>query len=175
MRRIWIIRDTHFNHKSIIDKFEFRKPWFEKEIIRKIKNNVLDWDTLIHLWDVIFDRPSELWDYLKEMGHCTKILVRGNHDRNWVDFYLNKWFNLVVDEFKIKEFQNKYNILFTHIPRKEGELEAWYINIHWHLHTKSHHITEYTSNPKNYLLYSAEKENFMPILLWNFLKRLDDK
>ena len=24
MGRIWIIRDTHFNHKSIIDKFEFR-------------------------------------------------------------------------------------------------------------------------------------------------------
>lgn len=100
-----------------------------------------------------------------------KILVKWNHDKSWINFYLNKWFDMVVDEFKINDFL-WYNIVFSHIPKRDWELEEGYINIHGHLHTNSHHIWEYTNYPERYLCYSAEKENFMPILLQNFIKRI---
>lgn len=167
-RKIWIIADSHFNHSEIIEKFEFRPNNFKEQIIRKIRNNVKENDILIHLWDVIFDRPSELWWILDGMGKCTKVLIRWNHDKSWVNFYMNKWFNFVADKIEIEDYM-WFNIVFSHIPIKR--LKKWRINIHWHLHTNSHHISEYSKNPKNYILYSAEKENYMPILLNELLKR----
>lgn len=171
MNKIWLISDTHFNHPDIITKFEFRPQNYQDQIIRKIKNNIQEWDILIHLWDVIFDRPSELNEILNKMwNNFTKILVRWNHDQSWVNFYLNKGFNMVLDEFMIKDYM-WYNIIFSHIPKKDWELPEWFINIHGHLHTNSHHVEEYTKHLENYILYSAEKENYMPILLNNVLKK----
>jgi len=161
--KMWVISDSHFNHEAIKPTFEFRPEWFEEQICRKIKNNIWENDILIHLWDVIFKRDSELNTYLDKMWNCKKILVRGNHDKKSLEFYLTKWFDFVVDEFKIK------NIIFSHIPKIN--LEEWEINIHWHLHTKSHHLSEYTDKPENYILYSAEKENYMPAFLNQFLKK----
>lgn len=172
MKKIWIISDTHFNHPDIVNKFEFRPIDYQEQIIRKIKKNVSDNDILIHLWDVIFDRQSELWDILKWMWNCTKILVRWNHDKKSMNFYLENWFDFVCDEYKIKGF-SWYDIVFSHIPKTDDQLEEWFINIHWHLHSNLHRdISKYTKNPKNYLLYSAENENFMPIILNNILKRI---
>jgi len=173
-KKIWIISDTHFNHQSIINDFEFRPYNYWKQIINKIKNNVKKWDILIHLWDVIFDRQSELKQILDSMwSWIIKILVRWNHDKNNIGFYLNKWFDFVLDEFKIKNYM-WYNIVFSHTPKTDIELEDWYINIHWHLHTNSHHILKYTIYPEKYICYSAEKENYMPILLSNMIKRINN-
>lgn len=160
---IRIVSDSHFNHENIKTTFEFRPENYEEQICRKIRNNVKPWDTLIHLWDVIFDRPSELDWYLEDMWECTKILVKWNHDKRPDSFYYNKGFNLVVDELKI------WDVVLTHIPKRE--LLEWEINIHWHLHTNSHHINEYTDEPWRYICYSAEKENYMPILLNHLIKR----
>ncbi len=165
--KIWIISDSHFNHEAIKTKFEFRPENFEEQICRKIKNNVWEDDLLIHLWDVIFNRPSELNKYLLAMWKCTKILIKWNHDKNWNEFYYNQWFNVVADEIIMD------NIVFTHIPKPS--LEKGQINIHWHLHSNSHHINEYTNNPENYICYSAEEQNYMPILLTQFLKKLKTK
>ena len=165
MNKIFVISDTHFNHQSIIDKFEFRKPDYWEQIIRKINSQLEDWDILIHLWDVIFDKPSQLWDILKEIKpNITKILVRWNHDRNWINFYLNKGFNLVVDEFKINNVLWE-NIIFSHKPLIKLPLN--WVNIHWHLHTAI------TNLPKHkYFCYSAENENYMPLLLNNIINKI---
>lgn len=165
MNKIFIISDTHFNHQNIIDKFEFRKPNYQEQIIRKINTQLKDWDILIHLWDVIFDKPSQLWDILKEIKpNITKILVRWNHDRNWINFYLNKGFNLVVDEFKINDIL-WMNIIFSHKPYPK--LPKTYINIHWHIHTRAYNLPKH-----KYFCYSAENENYMPLLLNNIINKI---
>jgi calcineurin-like phosphoesterase family protein len=168
-RKIWIVSDTHFNHEQIKTKFWFRPEWFEDIIIKKIKNNVKEHDILIHLWDVIFDRPSELSDYLSKMWNSTKILVRWNHDKNNVWFYLNKWFDFVMDEFKLIDYHG-FNIIFSHIPIRE--LPDGFINIHWHLHNHRN-ILSFTDKPERYFCYSWEDENFQPLLLTTILKNFN--
>jgi len=163
MKNIYIIADSHFNHQDIIDKYEFRPIDYARQICRKIKNNVPTESTLIHLWDVIFKKPYELKWYLASMWNMTKILVKGNHDNKSNHFYHSMWFNLVVDEIKIG------NIVFTHIPKTK--LLKNEINCHWHLHRNSHTIDEFTNTPDNYILYSAEKENYMPRRLDFLIKR----
>lgn len=166
---IYIISDSHFNHKAIKTKFEFRPNNYEDQICRKIKNNVKDTDTLIHLWDVIFDRPSELDWYLNRMWWCTKILVKWNHDKSNDSFYYNKGFNLVVDELKI------WNIVLTHIPKQD--LLEWEINIHWHCHVSNRDKYDYESLSDiwMYSLYSPIENNFMPILLNKLIRDAKEK
>ena len=57
------------------------------------------------------------------------------------------------------------NIIFSHKPIKA--LPKGYINIHWHLHSRINNL------PKNkYFCYSAEKENYMPLLLNNIINKI---
>lgn len=161
MSRIWITSDWHLNHRAILD-FEGREPWYEKEIIRKINNQVKKEDILINLGDVIFDRFSELSFYMEQIKCDTKILVRGNHDKASFDSLINKWFTFVCDEFKLHYQQ--YRIIFSHKPLEEVP-EGW-INIHWHLHSWYHR------GDKGNILYNPEKSgyNFAPVLLSNIIK-----
>jgi len=48
MKRIWITSDWHFNHEPI-KEFENRKDGYEKELIKKINNQVKPNDILINL------------------------------------------------------------------------------------------------------------------------------
>ena len=162
MNKIWIISDTHFNHPNIITKFEFRKPNYQELIIKRINNNVWENDILIHLWDVIFDNPSELGEILKKLNVKTKILIRWNHDKNWIDWYINKWFTFVVDEIRVNYL--KKNIILSHKPIMD--LPDDYINVHWHLHSKVNEIID----DGRHILYSPELNNYMPLLLNNMIK-----
>ena len=164
-KKVWIVSDTHFNHKAIKKDFEFRKLNFEYEICRKIKNNVKEWDVLIHLWDIIFDRKSELKKYLDLMWPCTKILVKWNHDTASNEFYYNKGFDFVTDEIKI------WNVILTHKPKMWSELKEWEINVHWHNHTNREHILYYADTSEQYVLYDTIENNYMPVLLNQLIKK----
>jgi len=167
MHNIYIISDSHFNHPAIVDVFEFRKKDYWRQICRKVKNNVPETSTLIHLWDVIFYKHWELEDYLKRMGNCKKILIKWNHDKKSNSFYYSKWFNLVCDEIKIGD------VVFTHIPK--WTLLKNEINVHGHLHNNHRHINEYTNDPSRYILYDAMSENFMPRRLDKLIKEHEKK
>lgn len=164
MKNIYIISDSHFNHPAIIDKFEHRRKDYAQQICRKVRNNVPDSATLIHLWDVIFYKHAELEWYLKRMWPCTKILVKGNHDKKSNSFYHDKWFDFVCDEIKI------WNVVLTHIPK--WTLLRDEINVHWHLHTNHRHINEYTNTPNRYVLYDPNTENYMPLRLDKLINRV---
>lgn len=157
--KIRIISDSHFNHQSIIDDFEFRPKNFASQICRKVRNNVRKDDVLIHLWDVIFYKHAQLEDYLNSMWECKKILVKWNHDKKSNSFYMSKWFDFVVDSMEIG------SILFTHIPI--SNLKEWQVNVHWHCHHSNRKNYDYNSlsDKWKYSLYSPIEENFMPVLL----------
>jgi len=81
--RIFIISDTHWNHKNIIDFCE--RPFDSVEEMNE--SLILRWnacvtpeDTVIHLGDVGFHYQS-LFNIIPRLNG-TKLLIRGNHDWN---------------------------------------------------------------------------------------------
>lgn len=166
MKKIFVISDTHFNHEAILD-FESRSKWFEKDIIRKWNNIVSNDDLVVHLWDVIFDRPWELKDYLSQMKG-TKVLVRWNHDKKSIVSYMNAWFSFVCDEFKFNQY-TWFKIIFSHIPLPN--IPDGYYNIHWHIHSWVHRWDIKLSD--RHILYNPEKTwfNLCPVMLDNLIKK----
>lgn len=159
--KLWIISDTHFNHEAITrEDFENRPDNHKELIMNNWKKLVSPEDTVIHLWDVIFSRASELSDILGQLP-WTKILVKGNHDMNRNNWYLSKWFNFVCDKIELRV--NHKDVILTHIPQK---LEEWKYNIHWHLHSGKHRDEECEHIlTDRHILYSCELENYKPLLL----------
>lgn len=124
---IWLITDTHWNAD-----FEGRRPDnYAMTLSTNCCKVIAKQDILIHLGDVINDRQGELGAWLSISGDCkTKILVRGNHDKNKDSWYLNKGFNLVCDQLVIK------NVVLTHIPTSIFP-DGVVLNIHGHFHNNS--------------------------------------
>lgn len=161
--KIWIVSDTHFNHEAI-KEYEWRPDNFNEIIIDNLKSVIKQEDTLIHLWDVIFNRQSELENILKEIP-WTKILVKWNHDQNKNNWYLSKGFNLVCDKIELR-FNHK-KVILTHIPIKLLEDEY---NLHWHLHSWNHRDEEFDKvKTDRHILYSPERYKYKPILLEEIL------
>ena len=159
--KIWVISDTHFNHKGIV-KFGSRPSSHGEQTLENLKRQVGEDDILIHLGDVIFANQTELSRYL-DFPCASKILVRGNHDNQSTFWYLRNGFDAVVDSFSLK--YNGLDILFTHKPQKEftGDL-----NIHGHLHTLSHRKEEsewYSVDNPSYHVFSLEWEGYQPVPL----------
>lgn len=163
MWKIFIISDTHFNHEKI-KSLEWR-PDNYNELIKHYWNKLVSpEDTIIHLWDVIFSRASELGNILACLPG-TKILVKGNHDMNRNQWYLDKWFNLVCDKIEMRV--NHKDAILTHIPIR---LEENKYNIHWHLHSRHRHEEFKDILTDRHILYSCENENYKPRLLNDLLK-----
>ncbi len=165
MSKIWVISDTHFFHKKIIE-YE-QRPENYNELMIKNWNSMIEWnDTVIHLGDLIFQKSPSVLEQLT--GNI--ILVRGNHDRETINWYLSHGIKFVVDKFTLNIY--RLNILFTHIPEPKLSSEID-LNIHGHLHRKSHRetgIADYETSGK-YKLFSIEMENYKPVLLESFLTR----
>jgi calcineurin-like phosphoesterase family protein len=153
---IWIISDTHFNHNKIIE-YENRPINYNEEIIKNWNKLVNPQDTIIHLWDVIFDRQSEIENILNKLN-WNKILVKGNHDKNNFQWYINKGFILVCEEIKIK-YKN-VNLIFSHKPKIELEENEYCIC--GHLHSKINLLKDYHKNNR---LISLELNKYKPIRL----------
>lgn len=161
-KKIWIISDTHFNHKFMVDKW-IRPDNYQELIINNWRKYVGIYDTVIHLWDVIFSRPSELWGILDSLPGY-KILVKGNHDKNADNWYMSQGFNEVHLNYLITLWIDKV-IECTHKPIKTTHD----INLSWHLHNYKGNNTfrhkEAINLTNKSRVYSAELEDYHPVLL----------
>jgi len=161
---IWIISDTHFNHKQLI--VYGRPENFEKLIwsgLKQINSN----DVLIHLGDICIGNNVEVHYHLNRLLQCRKILVRGNHDRKSNTWYLEHGWAFVCDRLDMTAFGKK--IVFTHIPIKAENFD---INIHGHFHDTDHrkHEPQYNKILGGHSkLFSLEYTNYKPILLKKFI------
>lgn len=153
MNSIFIIADTHFGHKKII-QFESARRQFETieqhdaELVRRWNAVVGKKDTVWHLGDVLFGRES-----FKTLGllNGVKKLVMGNHDRYPSSLYL-EYFNQVVGAAEL------HGCILTHIPVHHEQFARYRANIHGHLHSNK-------INDPRYICVSAEHINLTPILL----------
>lgn len=184
--KVYIISDTHFNHTKLIE-YENRPANFNDIIIANWNKVVNDHDLVIHLGDVILGRNSELQSILSRLNG-TKVLCRGNHDHESMQWYMERGFDFVCDYFIYK------NLAFSHAPltplpimnnRQKGGTDSWVeievaFNIHGHFHRGKHRgqagmpdqyydYKYYDAKRSHYKLVQIE-DNLKPILLDSILK-----
>jgi calcineurin-like phosphoesterase family protein len=123
----WLITDTHFFHKNIIN-FCGRPQDFTEKIIKNLKYYVKPQDNIIHLGDVIFGEEKQLKGIMDSIPG-KKILVRGNHDKHTYSWYQNNGFDFVCDLLVL------HKVALSHKPIRLPD--GCDYNIHGHFHNIS--------------------------------------
>jgi calcineurin-like phosphoesterase family protein len=86
--------DTHFGHKNVIAYCN--RPYknveeMDADLIKRWNETVADHDVIYHLGDFAFHPKDSTAEIIEQLnGH--KILLKGNHDKRTVTFYLNAGF-----------------------------------------------------------------------------------
>lgn len=160
-RRIFVISDTHFNHKNIIKYCN--RPYssveeMNRDIICKWNSVVSPNDIVFHLGNFGFGTQMELASIFKQLNG-RKYLVMGNHDyKAGKKYYEEIGFNGVYKEYILA------NIVFSHYPKK---IKAGQINIYGHIHNAK---PEKWYDDRDHVCVSVEKINYIPIKLNDLLK-----
>jgi len=158
-RRHLLISDTHFGHFKLVNS-GYRPDGFEIQILDNLHKVSIPTDILICLGDVSFYR-HEIWQkkLLKSFNGTHAWLVKGNHDYQSDNWYLNIGWDFVGEQISLTRFKKK--ILFTHIPM--DDISKWDLNIHGHMHSGVHH-PEIKLAGKHKLI-SMENNNYHPTIL----------
>ena len=161
VNRVFVIADTHFGHKRIIESgMEKQARDFEtiekhdEELVYRWNTTVKKNDTIWHLGDVGFG--ENFWDYVAQLNGIKK-LVMGNHDNHATELYL-KHFSRLYGCIKLR------NAIFSHAPVHPNQLRRFPMNIHGHMHSRS------VGDPA-YVCVSVEQTDLAPILLDTVLHR----
>lgn len=153
MNRTFVIGDTHFGHKNII-QYESQARNFtsieehDQELARRWNAVVNPRDTVWHVGDVLFGVNSFLL-----LAHLNGIkrLVLGNHDQYPIWRY-QQHFRSIHGAVQV------HGAILTHIPVHEHQLKRFKCNIHGHLHSNK------LADPR-YVCVSAEQTGLAPKLL----------
>lgn len=164
----WLISDTHFNHTKLEEWGGRSGDWQEQiwEGIRAIPAG----DTLIHMGDISIGGDHEIAEKWQDATKGLKcILVRGNHDKRGVQWYMEHGYGTVLDGFELI-FQGHY-LHFTHRPARPQGNTTW--NIHGHTHGNMHRSEEYNDfYSKDYHIdISPELVGFAPLRLDTLMKK----
>ena len=166
--KIWLITDTHFNHKKIAEYCN-RPENYEGLILHNLKMIPKD-DILIHLGDVCLGNDEEMHRRLNNSCKCKKVLVRGNHDKKTSSWYYEHGWDFVCHSFTDRYFRKW--ILFSHKPKEVGK------HINWNIHGHFHNANLQTWEPEirdilcdKHRLLCLEDSKYRPVLLDSFLKR----
>lgn len=162
MNKLFLIGDTHFNHKNIINYCD--RPFSSVEEMNK---------TLIRNWNSVVKRDDKVIvvgdfalcgkDKIIEIGqqlNGKKTLILGNHDRASIKTYYDAGF----------EFVSKYPIvlddwyIISHHPKYTTE-NSLYANIYAHVHND----INYFDHTARSFCVSAERINYTPIE-WEIIK-----
>lgn len=134
----WIISDTHFNHTKLEEWGGRSGNWQER--IWKSLEAIPKEDVLIHLGDICIGNDAEIHERIAKL-QCRKILVRGNHDKKSLTWYMENGWNFVVDSMEI--IYHGYYVYFSHRPTPP--MFHYNYNIHGHTHGNLHRSEEYVA------------------------------
>ena len=156
---IYLISDTHFNHKNII-KYENRPfnniEHMNKVLIENWNNAISDKDKVYHLGDFGWGNKETITNLVSRLNGY-KILIKGNHDGHSAKWYHDAGFDDVIDGgIMLDEFY-----LLTHKPVYSDDV-YWkhhlpFINIHGHIHSEE-------VGTDRYVNVSVEHTEYKPIL-----------
>lgn len=130
---MWVISDTHFFHKAIVEYAD--RPLDHNELMLK---NWLDLvnpdDYILHLGDLVLG-STEKFDKLAAQLTGNKWLLRGNHDHRKLGWYRKRGF-LSADKPHATNYRG-FEIHFSHFPQPRiPRRNPWAINVHGHIHEK---------------------------------------
>ena len=156
---VWMISDTHFYHKRIIEYCE--RPFESiQEMNETLHNNwcevVGDDDIVFFLGDFVMGVGKMKNEIFKELydslpGH--KRFLRGNHDEGVTSVKL-------IDEPYLIEYKGK-TITLYHYPSNEFDTDFY---IHGHIHSKTFRKFDPDCD-KNIFNVNVESINYKPINL----------
>lgn len=127
---VYLISDTHLNHKQIATYCD-RPADFTERIIKNWKSTVKPEDLIIHLGDVAIGKKADVEETLKSLPG-KKILIRGNHDRQWSNLrWMSAGFDFACDGMIFR------GCWLTHHPSDALPLGCD-LNLHGHLHNIWH-------------------------------------
>lgn len=170
MPSVFMISDTHFGHKKILE-FESEKRPFEtieehdETLVQNWNSVVTKRDIVYHLGDVIFSGSSEYSRLLSRLLGIKKLIL-GNHDSKRVK-QLAPYFHSMHGPIKFE------GCILTHIPIHPDQFYRFKYNIHGHLHSnlvKKFWLGILAKPDKRYINVSVEQINLTPIN-WEELKR----
>ena len=177
-KEIYLITDTHFNHKKMVE-YCGRPENFDELIWASLESLPADC-TLIHLGDICIGKDAEVHERIKKLPY-EKILVKGNHDKKSDKWYRERGWDKVVLEMT-GHYEGKY-MTFSHIPIAKIKN----MNIHGHFHNSLHRILEgkwvvegekerneeavKIYNPKLHKLLAIEFTNYQAVSLKEFLDK----
>lgn len=173
-RHTWIIADTHFNHLKLCE-YCTRPPNFGTRIKSHWVKMIQPHDLVYHLGDFFLGKKRDLVERVHQLPG-TKILIRGNHDKESTQWYLNHGFAAAVEFVAIKvNMKNKSGsvkptrVILSHKPIAIPKLdEVRTINIHGHFHNNPSHRCEpelINLLTEDHYLFSLEEIKYKPILL----------
>lgn len=162
MSKIYVISDTHFNHKNIIEYSE--RPFQSVEemnqtMIDNWNKTVKEEDYVYFLGDFCLGGRENIKKFgLQLKGH--KILIMGNHDFSKRELYEEAGFETVYKKQVIIHFDEwDKTIHFSHkrIPNEETH----YLNLYGHVHNKP-------EDDEQHKCVCVELHNYTPVPLENF-------
>lgn len=163
MSNIWIVTDTHFNHKKMCE-LQGRPENFNEVIIKNWQEKVQPEDQVWHLGDVILGQMGTLTSILEQLPG-KKILIKGNHDKEKTQWYIDHGFTFVCYGFQYRK------IWFTHHPARMLP-EGCNMNIFGHFHGNDHRLFDEEAGIKlrKWHKHLHIEETLSPILLSEFLE-----
>lgn len=157
--KVWLFTDGHWWQ----DGSRISRPENHTELQFATWNRTVSpEDLVIHCGDVTW-RPKTLEADLGVLSG-TKVLVRGNHDKESLLWYMRHGFAFACDSFVFKK------VLFTHAPANELPGNAL-VNVHGHLHANGHRFDEHVPKPWHKLL-ALENTNYSPVSFDKFVGNL---
>lgn len=165
--KYWLISDTHFNHDMLV-KWGHRPVDFEVTLWEGLYD-IPEEDTLIHLGDVCMGNDAMVHETIKNL-RCQKILIRGNHDKKSVSWYLDHGWDFVMDGMHL-EYMGE-TLLLTHRPM-HPDMWRFTKNIHGHTHGNLHRAEEYINwyETDFHIDLSPELVGYKPQLLGSIIKQ----
>ena len=167
--RYFIITDTHFFHKKIVD-YCYRPENFD-ELIKKGLTMISENDIIIHIGDICMGHDQEVHDnIIKPLKCLRKILVRGNHDNKSILWYQNNGWDIACNGLSLNYAGRR--VYFSHKPIKPTS--NFDLKIHGHFHNAPRErweedCSEYYNFDFHRLLI-LENNNYQPILLDKLMK-----
>jgi calcineurin-like phosphoesterase family protein len=160
----WLISDTHFGHKNIVEYC--KRPVNHNELmVENWQKLVAPEDSIFHLGDVFMGKGSkEFAQSIVPELPGQKYLIPGNHDTESKEFYESLGFHLAWQPFYFNE-----GLCFTHYPLCR-DYAKWKTNIHGHIHNQGY--APGTPPKRSYVNVSVEVTGYAPVLLEDVKKGL---
>lgn len=161
--RVFLVSDTHFGHRGVTqflraDGTKLR-PWdtieeMDEALVTYWNETVSENDKVYHLGDFVINRRALS---IGSKLNGKKCLIKGNHDI----FRLSEYAEYFYD---IRAYHVLSNMILSHVPVHESQLDRFGANVHGHLHSNRVKLAD-GSIDERYKCVCVEQTNFRPILL----------